>query len=237
MIISLLNENILLLLNVPWTGAHWGALPSIGCAILLAIPFTKLKPQIKVLTVLLLTTFYFSFGLVVPVERFTYFEHGGLLGAIGYGLCFVYADLIISLSAIKTKRPYIRNMFAALMACLSVISFEAVLPSKACVNTTYILISFTISYFVYCVISLFDGVNVKKFRVLSIIGQNCMMVYVINFFATYVYGICVDALVGYVEVGNDAFHVLLYLVGMSWYPMIMAWGIAGLNKRGIKLKF
>lgn len=230
------TENVLLLCGVEVTSEHWGALPSIGCAMLLAVPFVKLKPSWKVLTVSLLTMFYFSANLAIPVQNFTHFAHGGMLGSIGYALCFLYADLTIDLYKIYPKRPIIPNVFATLMAVMAFMSNMVALPSKAAVNVSYILISFVLSYGLYVVIRLFDDVQVKRFPFLTIIGQNCLLVYALNFFVTYVYGICINAMVDYVPVGGEGFHIFLCFVGMSWYPLLMAAGLKSLNAKGVRLK-
>lgn len=225
-------DNLLLLFGKTPTDSHWTVLPSIGVSMLVCVAFSKRKPYVKVTAVYLLTLLVFLMNLYIPQGNFAYFTHGGFLGSFGYALLFLCADTVVTL---QKMRKTLAHTFAATIGILAVTSCAINVPSKAAVNVSYALVSFVFAYVLYFVVSLFDKVRVKKFPLLTLLGQNSLMIYMWHVPLSPMVGLMENGLIAYWPV-SDGMRVVLGFMGMAVYLFGTYAVVWALQKRKIRFR-
>ena len=232
LLIVAVADNLLLLFGKTPTDSHWTALPSIGVSMLVCVAFSKRKPYVKVTAVYLLTLLVFLMNLYIPQGNFAYFTHGGFLGSFGYALLFLCADTVVTL---QKMRKTLAHTFAATIGILAVTSCAIIVPSKAAVNVSYALVSFVFAYVLYFVVSLFDKVRVKKFPLLTLLGQNSLMIYMWHVPLSPMVGLMENGLIAYWPV-SDGMRVVLGFMGMAVYLFGTYAVVWALQKRKIRFR-
>jgi|GEM_PF-3515735 len=225
-------DNILFASGIQVLGTHWSALCSIGFSMIVSIPFVRLSLNRKLIGAFLLTVFYLCLNLLIPMGFFTHWTHGGLLGSFGFALLFYYAHTLVELS---DKNKYLSWYFALILTFTAFVAVGSQTPSKSAVNFSYVLTSFFFSYAIYIVVQLFDGIKVNKSDILTVLGRNSLLVYLLHSFVTFPIGICINALVAYLGL-NQVLSALLCVVCMICYVLLMTSWIYRLNKKGFALK-
>lgn len=224
-------EVILALANTSTYTGSWGALTSIGIGMLIATFIVDKEISIKCVFIYAFIIVYFCLCLILPEKAFL-FTHGGIMGALGYAILFILADVVLSLKDNKV----LLLIFTIPLFISSAFIYDVILPSKETVTITYVLFSFVFCYTVYLIFDLLElpGVNFK-FPVLTILGKNSLTAYCLHFALTFTYGICINALISYLPM-KGVIQIILYALGMILYAILMALLLRYLSKKNLVVR-
>lgn len=217
---------ILFAVDAPSFSHHWGPLCSIGIGMLICLLWVEFRPWQKILMSTLCASFYASLCFVLPASLFMGFTHGGLLGSLGYALLYVFAETLFSLR----KQRFAATAYVLLAAIAALVLTWYITPSKEAVNITYVLWSLVISFSVYSVISHLDSLQIKRFPILASLGKYSLTLYCMHFLVSNMYGICVCALVKYLNVPQILATITLAL-GLILYLILATIAIRAMAKR------
>ena len=204
---------------------HWGPLCSIGCGMLICVFIADLSCARRVAFSYLFVLFCGCLHLVLPARLFSDFTHGGILGAVGYALLFVLANVAMSLR----KQRLIRIAFVTPLYLGAGLSAAAEACSKASVNLPYVLTSFAIAFSLYTVFEGTEGFR-ARYPVLTVLGRNSLTAYCLHFAMSFTYGICLNALVSYLPI-EGAIPIVLYGIGMLSYVYLASFVLRTLERK------
>ena len=231
LILNQVVEIVLYFCHYQVPDGNWSVLPSIGFAMLLLVPFLNLKPHYSIIVSILGTIAYTAAHYYIGETTFAFFNHGGMLGSFGWALLMLYSKTLIDMRKLSKPLMYI---YALCLIGIGVTLFFAELPSKHSVNTTYILISFGFSFIAFIIFECFNKVKVK-YDIFAIAGRNTLLLYVLHPFISFPVGICINALVSYIQV-PEWLGTILVLVFLFIYYLLMVYLCKKINARGFRLK-
>lgn len=204
---------------------HWGPLCSIGCGMLICLAVAEKSPGTRIAFAYLFVLLLGCLHVVLPERLFCDFTHGGILGAVGYALLFVLADVAMSLR----KTRLLQIAFVTPIYLCAGLSAAAEACSKASVNLPYVLVSFVIAFSLYTVFEASEGVK-ARYPVLTVLGKNALTAYCLHFAMSFTYGICLNALVAYLPI-EGAIPIVLYAAGMVLYVYLMSFVLRALDRK------
>jgi predicted acyltransferase len=215
----------------------WGAIPSIGVAGMMMLLVVSLKKHIRLIIGALLLIIYqivisltFNIqGVDIILSDIMYNEsHGGIIGAIGYGIMLILSSVICE--SLEEKKQVRFIIWGLIFTVLGISTHFLVGISKRRVSGPFILISVgigSIFYFIIWIIYDFKKFTKNKSLLLQPIGRNSLFLY----FLHGIYSILV-----YLIFPADIHFVFVLLLTLSNIIVVAMLGIV-FDKRKIYFVF
>lgn len=210
---------------------YWEALQAIGGAGLITLIFVKRKTMTRFAfaTIIFITyTVFHETGNHSEMIS-VYAQQGGFIGILGQSCIVLYGTVFADLYQ-KDKEKLTRYLSLLPVFGISAIIFiKFIAPTMRSVSPSYILINLFISGTVFLIFKLYEFINIK-FDVLSLLGQNALIIYLLQY--VLIYG--AKEIIGYDYIRNatDLYAMSFTIIMVSLLLIIAYW----MNKRKIIIK-
>ncbi|VVB65999.1 Uncharacterised protein [Candidatus Gugararchaeum adminiculabundum] len=162
---------------------HWGVLQSLGVAGLVAIPFLAVRNNRLRIAVAGLLAGVYAFAIYGKSIDFGIAEmttHGGIVGAIGYGIVSVFGVICASY-LLRGKRNYLPVIGVALIA-VSIYASQTIPFDKWTVSISYALISAGVAAIVWYLLGLVKfGEGSRVMEVVNVLGRNSLLFWILQY--------------------------------------------------------
>jgi predicted acyltransferase len=177
-----------LAMAVVWTrlglnesGIYWGVLQTIAVAIVLALPFLRLRPPARAVAGLALLAVY-QF-VVIPLWLNTVLDspHGGLPGCLGWASLLILATACSDPLFRPTGREWVLPAVGS-RAVASAIVLSSVVPiSKTRVSASYVLLGLGTGVLLLWVFHLLVDRQGVRTPWLAVLGKNPLLIYLLQY--------------------------------------------------------
>lgn len=170
---------------------QWGTLQMLGMTGLFLLLTIKIKLSLRIILAIFLAFFHQFVILQINELEIATIPHGGVLGLLAWFSFATFAS-IVNEYFINNKKKTNFALIGILFLFLGIVSNSFLTVSRQLVNLSFILIS--LGFSILILLSLFylfedlsrKWVWLKKERVLSVMGKNSLLLYILQSFSKFI---------------------------------------------------
>lgn len=201
---------------------YWSVLQGIGFAILIALPFVRTRPWLKLTGALVIGTLYSVYHQIGNhKELLDIMVHGGVVGAFGWA-AMLLLDMFVA--DLYFRKKSVSFAVSAGIASIGVFAIQWLgeVNMGSC-SPTFILVGTGLSGVLFMVFDRFDRFRHSAFDPLIWWGKNPLIMFILQFFVIGIYTmVAPDSLIAEAPLWSAALQSAVVIVGLTLFVYRLA---------------